>query len=145
MSYLQSQRPVLSRKRKRCTSMNCSLALFDPAWSLLTILPFNYLHHQFLLSITSPHWFFSLSIIPMLATILLFWCLSTPFWNCEMSRNTFLNDMHNTLSDWETNPLSFGKNRKAWSSKSSENEVENLVSVSSFSVAFLFLVKALIF
>lgn len=42
---------------------------------------------------------FFISIIPALATILLFWCLSTPFRSCEMSRNTSLNDTHNALFD----------------------------------------------
>ena len=42
---------------------------------------------------------FFIPIIRTLATILPFWCLSPPFPSCEMSRNTFLNDVHDTPFD----------------------------------------------
>lgn len=40
---------------------------------------------------------FFIPIIPTFATILLFECLSAPFWSREGSRNAFLNGAHDTL------------------------------------------------
>lgn len=84
--------------------------------------------------ITSPHWFFFIPIIIKLLTILLFWCLSTPFWTCDMDKNTFLNDMHHTPFEEEKASLIIWQ-KKHWGSHSdleSGNPYNNLLVLPHF-------------
>lgn len=77
---------------------------------------------------------FFIPIIIKLLTILLFWCLSTPFWTCDMDKNTFLNDMHHTPFDEEMASLIIWQ-KKHWGSHSdleSGNPYNNLLVLPHF-------------